>query len=184
MDEAAGAADPNAVAAEVAGIDPSAKRQRDAAVDPAHCVFRRARPSDIPRMAEMMIAENLPPLFIDEWLPGFVVVDHEGDVVGCGGAEIYDGSCVIRSVAVDPRARRSGLARRITDLLVADARAAGAVDAYLFTVDAYPFWLRMGFADVPLDDWKLPPRQGWQYTFIAAYPEAVEGVHSMWKSIG
>jgi N-acetylglutamate synthase-like GNAT family acetyltransferase len=184
MDSAAQAADANAVAADLLGIDlPAARRDAPAAIDPARCVFRRARPSDVPRIAEMMIAEDLPPLFIDEWLPGFVVVDHEGDVVGCGGLEIYDGSCVIRSVAVHARARRSGIARHITDLLIADARAAGATDAYLFTMDAHPFWLRMGFVDVQLDEWKLPPRQGWQYTFISMHPEAVEGVHSMWKRI-
>jgi N-acetylglutamate synthase-like GNAT family acetyltransferase len=161
----------------------STPTQSTRAIDPSRCVFRRARPDDVPRIAEMMVAEDLPPLFIEEWLPGFAVVDHHGEIIGCGGAEIYDDCSVIRSIAVDPRARRSGIARKITELLLADARAHGVTDAYLFTVEAYPFWLRLGFADVSLGEWKIPPRQGWQYSYVSTHPGEIEGIHSMWKRI-
>jgi N-acetylglutamate synthase-like GNAT family acetyltransferase len=186
MQQAMDAAAHDAGAGESGSISEPARalQQRTASpVDPTRCVFRRARQSDVPRIAEMMIAEDLPPLFIDEWLPGFVVVEHDDEVIGCGGGEIYDDCCVIRSIAVDARARKLGIARTITDLLIADARAAEVTDAYLFTVDAYPFWLRLGFADVPLEEWKLPPRQGWQYGYVSTHPGAVEGIHSMWKRI-
>jgi N-acetylglutamate synthase-like GNAT family acetyltransferase len=152
-------------------------------IDAGACTFRRAHPDDIPRMAAMMIKADLPPLFIDEWLPGFAVVEHNQELIGCGGAEIYGDSCVIRSIVIDDRARTLGLARKMTDLLVADALASGVTDAYLFTVEAHPFWLRLGWADVSLDDWKPQPRQSWQYQFISTHPDAVEGVHSMWKRI-
>lgn len=182
MDSAADDVDAASAAAQLAGIA-TPPESSGAPIDPSRCVFRRARPDDVPRIAAMMVAEHLPPLFIEEWLPGFAVVEHDGEIVGCGGAEIYDDSCVIRSIAVDARARRSGIARKITDLLLADAGAHGVTDAYLFTVDAYAFWLRLGFVDVALDAWKMPPRQGWQYWYISTHPEAVDGVHSMWKRI-
>ncbi|MEX2225452.1 MAG: GNAT family N-acetyltransferase [Dehalococcoidia bacterium] len=181
--EHAAESDPASAAADFAGLTVASSPRSTAPIDLARCIFRRARPDDVPRIAEMMIAEDLPPLFIEEWLPGFAVVEHDDEVIGCGGAEIYDDCCVIRSIAVDARARKLGLARAITDLLIADARAEGVNDAYLFTVDAYPFWMRLGFADVALDAWKMPPRQGWQYMFVSTHPGAVEGVHSMWKRI-
>jgi amino-acid N-acetyltransferase len=183
MDDAADSPDPNSAAAEFAAVATPASSRNDAPIDGAKCMIRRARADDIPRMAQMMVEANLPPLFIEEWLPGFAAVEHEGEVVACGGVEIYDGACVIRSIVVDPRARKLGLARTITDLLIADARAERATDAYLFTVEAYPFWKRLGFMDVALDEWKESPRQSWQYQFISAHPDAVEGVHSMRKRI-
>jgi N-acetylglutamate synthase-like GNAT family acetyltransferase len=183
MDDAAESPDPNGAAAEFAGVAPPAPGRVDEPIDGAKCFVRRARTDDIPRMAQMMVEANLPPLFIEEWLPGFAAAEHEGELIACGGAEIYDGACVIRSIVVDPRARKLGLARRITELLIADAQAAGAGDAYLFTVEAHPFWKRLGFVDVALDQWKASPRQSWQYQFISTHPDAVEGVHSMWKRI-
>ena len=70
----------------------------------------------------------------------------------------------------------------MTGLLVADARAAGLTDLYLFTMHAHNFWLRLGFVDVPLDAWKELPRACWQYQFISQHPEAATGVYSMWRT--
>jgi N-acetylglutamate synthase-like GNAT family acetyltransferase len=123
----------------------------------------------------------LPPLFIEEFVPGFLVVEHEGELIGCGGNEIYGDSAVIRSVVVHERARGSGLGGEIARLLTDDARSFGARDLYLFTLDAHDFWLRAGFRDVSLDAWKDEAREQWQYQFCSRFPEAVHGVYSMWS---
>lgn len=147
------------------------------------CAFRRGRPGDEQPMAALMAAADLPPLFIEEFLPGFVAVEHDGEIIACGGAEPYGDAAVIRSVVVDPRARRLGLARRISALLIEDMRLAGAREAYLFTVEAYPFWRQLGFDDVSLSSWPEPARASWQYLFVSRNPGAVPGIHSMRRAI-
>jgi N-acetylglutamate synthase-like GNAT family acetyltransferase len=146
------------------------------------CVFRRGRPEDVPQLGSLMAAADLPPLFIEEFLGGFAVVEHAGEVLGGGGLEPYDGCGVIRSVVVDEGARGLGLGRRIAALLTEDARLSGLEDLYLFTAEAHGFWLTLGFKDVELDAWKPAPRASWQYQFIAAHKDEMPfQVHSMWR---
>jgi amino-acid N-acetyltransferase len=146
------------------------------------CVFRRGRPGDEPGLARLIVEGNLPPFFIEPFLAGFLVIEHEGDIIGCGCAEIYDESSVIRSVVVSTRGRGLGLGLEIARLLEEDARLSGARDLYLFTIDAWRFWQRLGYTDVPLDSWYAPARENWQYQFVSRFPNAVKDVHVMGKS--
>lgn len=152
-------------------------------VDPAACRYRRGRKEDIPHFTRLCIAGDLPPMFIEEFVQGFVAVRHGDDVVGCGGLEVYEDCGVIRSVVVDERARGHGVARHIAALLTDDARAASVRQLYLFTMQAYTFWRGLGFEDAPLELWKAPARASWQYTFISQHPEAATGVRSMSRSL-
>ena len=92
-------------------------------------VLRAARPDDIPALAAMIEQANLPPMFIEEFLGGFLVGERGGRIVSCGGLEMYGTSAVIRSVVVSPEARGTGLGGRIARVLVDRAREAGATDA-------------------------------------------------------
>ena len=152
-------------------------------VDPATILFRRGREDDIGRFAELMVRAHLPPLFVDEFIEGFVAVESGGEVIGCGGLEVYGESGVLRSIVIDERVQGLGLGRKMSELLMEDARLSGVTDLYLFTVDAWAFWKRLGFDDVALEAWKGPPRAGWQYAFISRHPEAVAGIHSMWRRV-
>ncbi|MEX2245448.1 MAG: GNAT family N-acetyltransferase [Dehalococcoidia bacterium] len=154
-----------------------------APIDPARCVVRRGRAADIPRFAELMLRADLPPLFIEEFVEGFAAIEHEGTVIACGGLEIYGDCGVIRSIVVDEAARGTGLGRRIAEVLMEDARLAGASDVYLFTVDAWPFWKHLGFVDLPIAEWREPPRASWQYSVIERYGEVFEAIHSMWRRV-
>lgn len=174
--------DPAAAAAAMSGVGTAKK---DGALDPAACVYRRGRVDDVPALAQLIVAGELPPLFIEEFAQGFVVVEHASEIVGCGGLEVYgENSGVIRSVVVDERLRGKRVGEKIARLLTEDALAAGVDDVYLFTMHAHPFWLRLGYADVTLDAWKQAPRVCWQYQFIAKFPEASKDVFVMWRRIG
>jgi N-acetylglutamate synthase-like GNAT family acetyltransferase len=133
----------------------------------------------------MIEQANLPPMFIDEFLDGFLVGEREGEILGCGGQEMYGTSAVIRSVVVSPQAQGTGLGGRIARLLLERAREAGASDAYLFTMDAWEFWKHLGFADVALEEWREEPRECWQYVVISQNREMemFASVHSMWRSL-
>jgi amino-acid N-acetyltransferase len=178
---AAAGADPAATTAQMAPIG-AAHPASTTPVRAAACHYRRGRSSDIPAFAQLIIAGDLPPLFIQEFVEGFVAVEHEGEIIGCGGLEIYGDSGVIRSIVVDERGRAQNIAQEMTGLLVADARAAGISDLYLFTMHAHNFWLRLGFVDVPLDAWKELPRACWQYQFVSQFPAVATGVYSMWRA--
>lgn len=177
-DASAGGSDPASLAASMANVAPAAV---GGDIRRESCVFRRGRAGDVPTLAALIVHGNLPPLFIQEFVEGFLVVEHEGELIGCGGNEIYGQSAVIRSVVVHERARGTGLGGEIARLLMDDARSFGARDLYLFTLDAHEFWLRIGFSDVPLDAWKDDARKQWQYQFCSRFPEAARDVYSMWS---
>lgn len=143
--------------------------------------FRRARPADVPRFVELIAGASLPPLFVEEYLDGFIAGEADGRVVACGGLEIYGDCGVIRSVVVDESARGAGAGKQIAEMLIEDARRAGARDLYLFTGDAHDFWLRFGFADVTFDDWRAPARMCWQYQFLSRNRDLGFEVHTMWR---
>ncbi len=176
-----GGTDPAALAASMSGIPAELKTGR---IDPAMCVYRRGRPGDEPALAQLIVAGELPPLFIQEFVHGFVVVEHGAEIVGCGGLEVYGDACgVIRSVVVDERVRGLRIGEKMAALLIEEALAAGIDDVYLFTMHAHPFWQRLGYEDVPLEAWKEAPRVCWQYQFLSRYPQAAEGVFVMWQRI-
>lgn len=145
---------------------------------------RAARPDDVPRMTQLINEAHLPAVFIEEFLAGFVAAEREGQVVGCGGVEVYRAGAVIRSVVIDPAAQGLGLGRRLAERLVEYGHAAGVRDFYLFTVDAASFWRHLGFEDVTVSEWIEAPRASWQYQFISQNPGAIPGMRSMWKRVG
>ena len=145
--------------------------------------FRPATLADVPRMAQLIAAAELPPIFIEEFIDGFLAADVAGQVGACGGVEIYDDCAVIRSVVVDPSARGQGLGGELAERLIVLARTRGAGDVYLFTMDAWEFWKRCGFTDVALDEWREPARACWQYQFISQSPEMAAKIHTMWLPV-
>jgi N-acetylglutamate synthase-like GNAT family acetyltransferase len=153
-----------------------AKTTLDTSVD-----FRPARAADVPRMVELIAGAHLPPLFIEEYLDGFIAAEQDGRLIACGGVEMYGDCGVIRSVVVDEAARGLGLGGKIAELLMAMGRAAGAADFYLFTGDALPFWAGYGFIEVTFADWKAAPRVSWQYQFVSQNHELIPDVHTMWR---
>ena len=147
--------------------------------------LRRARRGDLPAITDVIVNANLPPLFIEEFAEGFAVAEQQGAIIAAGGLEIYGNAGFLRSIAVTQEGRGLGLGREITKLLIADARAAGISDIYLFTQDAVLFWQHMGFAGVPMDAWPEAARANWQYRYISAHFAAMQamGTHSMWKAV-
>jgi amino-acid N-acetyltransferase len=151
----------------------------------AQATFRAATADDLPAMSALIASENLPPFFIEEFLDGFIVSERGGEMLACGGVEIYGDCAVIRSIVVAPQGRGVGMGRRAAELLIEHARERGANDFYLFTMDARPFWQHLGFADVSLEGWAGPPRACWQYQYISQNrdDELFKGMHSMRKRV-
>ena len=178
--EMAAEGDPAAAAAFLATSAPTPTPA--GSISRERCVFRRGRDGDAADLAALIVAGELPPFFLEPYIEGFLVIEHDRRLIGAGGLEFYGDDAVVRSVVVDPAARGLGLGLEIARLLEADAVASGARDIYLFTLHAWPFWKRLGYADLPLDRWPEPVRENWQYQFVTGFPAASRDVHAMVKA--
>jgi len=101
---------------------------------------------------ELLEQSGLPTTGVEEWLRHFLVADSEGEVVAVAGLELYGASALLRSVAVSPAWRGSGLGRQLVDRLVFEAQQEGVNDIYLLTTTAEHYFPRLGFACITRDD--------------------------------
>jgi amino-acid N-acetyltransferase len=97
------------------------------------------------------------------WLGHFLVADSEGDVVAVAGLESYGASALLRSVAVSPEWRGSGLGRQLVDRLLTEAREQGIQDIYLLTTTAEHYFPRLGFGCITRDDVPEPVRDSVEF---------------------
>jgi amino-acid N-acetyltransferase len=113
------------------------------------CVsLRRATGGDAAAVEELLSRQALPRSGVAEWLEHFWLAEHDGGLVGVAGVELYGAAALLRSVAVDPAWRGTGLGGVLTERALAEAKAAGAEDVYLLTTTADRWFPRHGFACV------------------------------------
>ncbi|MFC8503856.1 amino-acid N-acetyltransferase [Pedococcus sp. NPDC057267] len=75
----------------------------------------------------------------------FRVAEREGAVVGCGALHVmWEDLAEIRTLAVSPRAKGTGLGGLLLEALVADARALGVERLFCLTFEV-DFFARHGF---------------------------------------
>lgn len=79
----------------------------------------------------------------------FWVVEHEGQVIATGGVLLHDDEAELRSLYVAPEHRRCGLGRRLTQMAIEHARAAGRPRIVLWTdlrfTEAHKLYESLGF---------------------------------------
>lgn len=92
---------------------------------------------------------GLPPDGLEAHWDGTLVARAGGLVVGCAAVEIYGADGLLRSVAVEPAHRGTGLGRELTAAALALARMRGVQRLYLLTETADRFFPRFGFRRVP-----------------------------------
>jgi amino-acid N-acetyltransferase len=89
-------------------------------------------------------------------LDWFLVAEHAGKVVGCGSnVELTPRLTELRSLAVAPEFRGTGLGRRLVEALVVRAREAGYDQICALTLNE-GFFSRCGFETV--DRWAISPK--------------------------
>ena len=113
------------------------------------CVtLRPAVQADRDRVAVLLRELELPTDGVADWLHQFWIGEHEGAVVGVAGMERYGAAGLLRSVAVAPEWRGSGIGRALVDRVLAEGRAAGVQEVFLLTTTAERYFPRLGFACV------------------------------------
>jgi amino-acid N-acetyltransferase len=110
--------------------------------------LRRAGRADSEAVEALLHDSKLPTDGVAEWLEKFWVAEHQGEVVGVAGMERYGDGGLLRSVAVAPEWRGTGLGRALVDRVLDEGRAAGVRDVYLLTTTAEHYFPRLGFVCV------------------------------------
>jgi amino-acid N-acetyltransferase len=107
--------------------------------------IRPARTGELAVIETALREAGLPVAGVAAHLDEFVVAEHEGAIVGCAGIERYGHAALLRSVAVAPHMRGTGLGQRLTAACIDAARAQGISALALLTETAENFFPRFGF---------------------------------------
>lgn len=111
-----------------------------------------ARLDDLVAIKALLAANNLPIAGVDDHWKTFLVARDGETVVGCGGAEAYQFAALIRSVAVAPEYRSSGVGRRLVRQLLDRLASRGLREFYLLTTTAEAYFKKRGFKVIDRDE--------------------------------
>lgn len=114
--------------------------------------LRAATRADLPKIEALLTANDLPIVGVAEALRGFIVAEHEGDIVGVVGIEACcDSYALLRSTAVAQPWRGRGLGKRLVERAVSEAESRGIKALYLLTTTAEAYFPSFGFSKINRD---------------------------------
>jgi amino-acid N-acetyltransferase len=122
---------------------------------------------DHPAVAALLTEAGLPLAGLAETREVLVARDG-GRLVGCAAIEVYDDGGLLRSVAVAPAERGTGLGRALVDAAVARATALRLPALFLLTMSAERFFPQFGFEIV--DRAVVPPGVRCSVQFTSVCP--------------
>jgi amino-acid N-acetyltransferase len=117
-------------------------------------LLRSAVVSDLSAIERLLVSSGLPIVGVAESLGGFVVAQSEQDdsIVGVAGLEVCCADyALLRSTAVDPDWRGTGLGRRLVMRAIAEAESRGIKALYLLTTTAERYFPSFGFVKTSRD---------------------------------
>ena len=106
--------------------------------------IRRAEPADLERGIELLAAAGLPTEDLTHDRLALVAV-ADGALVGMIGLETFGSLGLLRSLVVSPECRRRGLGEKLVAALEGHARALCINELWLLTIDAGPYFERLGY---------------------------------------
>lgn len=114
--------------------------------------LRTAQPQEADAIRALLQANDLPTADLDAVPVEFLVAfDGEG-LAAVGGLETHGDYGLLRSMAVRPGLRGSGLGSALLRALETTARERGLRELVLLTLTAAPFFARHGYVELPRGD--------------------------------
>jgi len=107
-----------------------------------------AAEADWPSIANLLAGSKLPVEGLAPHLGSALVARERERVIGCAALELYGGDALLRSVAVEPSLKGSGVGTALTIAALELARRRHVRRVYLLTETAAEFFPRFGFAPV------------------------------------
>jgi amino-acid N-acetyltransferase len=121
---------------------------------PRDATLRVARMADLPAIEQLLVSTGLPVAGVADSLSGFLVAESLDTrrIVGVVGLEICcDEYALLRSTAVEPEWRGSGLGRRLVERAIVEAESRGIKAMYLLTTTAERYFPSFGFVRTTRD---------------------------------
>ena len=117
-------------------------------------LVRSAHTSDFPAISALLAAENLPTedVGFDGAARFTVAIDDDGTLLGCAAIERRESDALLRSVAVAPSGRRTGLGAALVKRMEQEAAADGVHRLYLLTTSAQAYFAALGYRIVQRSD--------------------------------
>ncbi len=109
---------------------------------------RKALSPDLVSVGVLLAECGLPLEGVPEHLETFLVAERNGRVIGSAGLEVVQKAALLRSVAVEPDARKRGVGEALVGRALAMARSLDADRAYLLTEAAADWFSTQGFTAV------------------------------------
>lgn len=113
----------------------------------AGLTLRAATAADARSIRELLERCGLPTSDLDAARPEFVVASTEERIIGVGALERFGRAALLRSVAVEPHWRGSGVGSVIVEELERRARTAAIGELVLLTLTARNFFERLGYRE-------------------------------------
>ena len=107
---------------------------------------------DLPQIKDFLVRVGLSLAGVERHFPHFLKLVLDGDLVAIAGLELYNTEGLLRSVAVIPEYRKSGLGDGLTKAIINRARSLGISDLYVVTDRAAGYFYRFGFQLVDLKE--------------------------------
>jgi amino-acid N-acetyltransferase len=121
----------------------------------ASVTLRTAGAEDTGVIRDLLERSGLPTSDLGTSRPQFIVAIHDDRIVGIAALERFGSAALLRSVAVEPQWRGSGVGRLLVEELERHARAAGIFELILLTLTARKFFDRLGYG--AKDREQVPP---------------------------
>ncbi len=119
--------------------------------------LRGATAADLPALQQLLTAADLPTSDLGPaLLPGFVLAERDGRLVGAAGVEVHGSTGLLRSVAVAGELRGTGIGEQLVRDRITWARAQGLAKLGLLTTTAADWFPRFGFRTVARAEFPAP----------------------------
>jgi amino-acid N-acetyltransferase len=107
---------------------------------------------DIDSIRALLVENGLPTAGVDDHWQTFLIARDGDRIIGCGGSETYPAAALIRSIAVAPEYRKSGIGRKIVRHLLDRLTENGLRDFYLLTTTAEEYFKKRGFKRIAREE--------------------------------
>lgn len=123
-----------------------------------------AAASDLPAIVDLLAANGLPTADVQAGsAPAFWVARHDGRVIGVIGLERFGKVGLLRSLAVSPEHRRTGLGVALSRALETHAMRSGMTSLVLLTETAAEFFERLHYRVIARGDAPAAVRESTEF---------------------
>ena len=112
-----------------------------------------AEPGDFRQLHEILIENGLPIAGVDIGKGNYYIASGQ-NLLGVIGLEQYGTAVMLRSLAVTPQARKTGIAAQLIDYALQQLKGTNVTDVYLMTNTAEQYMAKYGFVRIARD--KVP----------------------------